>query len=814
MLCSKRWLDALVKIDATSKDFSDAMTMSGSMVEGYAIEGEQVTGVVLGEIKSIIAHPGADNLFITKVDVGGKVVQILTAAKNLKVGDRVPTALDGATLAGGVKIANRTMQGEVSEGMLCSLQELGLHQGDFPYASPDGIFVVEEPGNLGDDIRTVIGLDDTIFEFEITSNRPDCLSMIGLAQEAAATYDLPFERPQPAVRGSGGDINTFVSVEVKNTDLCRRYVAKAVKNVKIGPSPRWMRERLRAAGMRPINNIVDITNYVMLEYGQPLHAFNYDELPEGKIIVRNAREGEKLTTLDGVERILNPDMLMICDVNGPTGIAGVMGGLGSGIASDTNCVVFESANFENVSIRVTSRTLGLRSESSARFEKGLDDQMCMNAALRACELVELLGCGDVVDGVIDIDNTDYAPTLLTLKTGWINGLLGTDISEQRMVHMLRRLDFTVDGQTPDADLMIRALDKLGFKPDGPVITVPSYRGDVEMDADIAEEVARIYGYNNIPNTQIQGAAAGALTPRQQFDRDLNNTLVGFGLHEILTYTFISPKAYDRISLSEDAELRHSVVVTNPLGEDTSLMRRTALPSMMDILSRNFKNRNPEAYLYEMAKTFRPDADINKLPYEAYRLTIGIYDPGADYYTLKGMVDALLSHLKVDPRAISYEAVTDHPTFHPGRCATLVVDGKAVGLLGEVHPAVMANYDMEGRAYMADLSCNLLYDSANRNIQYKSMPRYPASTRDIALVCDAALPIQTLEKAIWGAIPDILESAILFDIYEGTQVEAGKKSVAYNLVLRSAEGTLTDEQVDSAIASALQALTAIGAVIRS
>ncbi len=793
MLCSKRWLDTLVKTEDSPKSFSDALTMSGSKVEGYTVEAEEITGVVLGQVLSIDPHPTSDHLLILKVDIGEKTLQILTAATNLKVGDRVPTAVDGATLADGLAITTRTMQDQLSEGMVCSLAELGLQVADFPYASADGIFVVEEPGSLGQDIREVLGLNDTVFEFEITPNRPDCLSMIGIAREVAATYGQKFVPDKPKVKGAGGDIRDLVSVEVENPELCRRYVAKAVKNVKVGPSPRWMRERLRAAGMRPINNIVDITNYVMLEYGQPMHAFNYAQLPEGKIIVRNARPGETLTTLDGIERILSPEMLMICDINGPTGIAGVMGGLGSGIAEDTSCVVFESANFDNVSIRLTSRKLGLRSESSARFEKGLDGQLCMEAALRACELVELLGCGEVIDGVIDVDNTNYTPTSLPLRADWINTHLGTDISE--------------------AD-MITILTNLGFRMENGLIQVPSYRADVTMDADISEEVARIYGYNNIPSTQVTGAAAGLLTERQRFDSSLESAVVGLGFQETLTYTFISPRAYDRIGLPDQHPLRRSVVVTNPLGEDTSLMRRTALPSLLDVLSRNYKNRSPRAWLYEMAKTFTPLESADQLPIEEYRLTLALYDAEADYYTLKGVVEALLRHCKIDRRLVRYEPVTDHPTFHPGRCAKLLVGDKEIGLFGEAHPAVVKNYDMEGRVCLGDLSINLLFELANRNPQYTAMPRYPASTRDLALVCDASLPAQTMEQAIWSAIPELLEDVVLFDIYEGAQLEAGKKSVAFSLTLRSKQGTLTDEQVDAAVASALSALEQVGARLRA
>ena len=583
MHCSMRWLSEYVKTDVTPRQYAEDLTMSGSKVEGYEIEGSESSGVVVGKILSLAPHENADSLQICQIDIGAsEAVQIVTGAKNISVGDVIPVATNGAKLPGGKEINSAPLRGVMSNGMLCSLGELGLTQHDFPYAEENGIFIIKEECTLGQDIQSAIGLNDTVVEFEITSNRPDCLSILGLARETAATYHQSFTPATPVVKGSGGDINELLSVEVKNAELCPRYMARMVKNIKVEPSPRWMRERLRACGVRPINNIVDITNYVMLEYGQPLHAFDSRFIAGNKIIVRNASEGESIVTLDGNPRNLTSDMLVICDAEKPSAIAGVMGGEHSSIVDDTNTIIFESANFLGSSVRITAKKLGMRTESSAKYEKGLDPANCLGAVNRACELVELLGAGEVVDGIIDIDNSDHTPKTITLDYAWINSFLGINLSEDEMISILTNAGFTVENN---------------------VITVPSYRSDVEHKADIAEEVARFFGYNNIPTTAIKGSVEGAYTKRQLAERKVTDTLVATGLNEITTYTFISPKYYDKIRLAEDDTQRRSVVITNPPGEDTSIMRTTAVPSMLEVLARNRNNNNKPASLFDISTDF-------------------------------------------------------------------------------------------------------------------------------------------------------------------------------------------------------------------
>ena len=621
---SLRWLGDYVDTGVTPKQFCDAMTMSGSKVECYSEEADYITNCVVGRIINIEKHPDADKLQVCQVDVGDRSVQIVTAATNVFEGALVPVALDNSTLANGVKIKKGKLRGVVSEGMMCSVAELGVTVHDFPYAIEDGIMIIEECCKPGDNIRDALGLNDTTVEFEITSNRPDCLSVIGLAREAAATFDKELHLPQPKVQHESGNINDLLSVEVKNPNLCRRYVARMVRDIKIAPSPRWMRERLRASGVRPINNLVDITNYVMLEYGQPMHAFDYKYLKGGKIVVRNAAEGESITTLDGVERKLTPDMLVICDEEKPSCVAGVMGGEYSGIQDDTNTVVFESANFLGSSVRITAKKLGMRTESSGRFEKGLDSRMCMDAVNRACQLVEMLGAGEVVGGYIDIDNANEAPVTVDFCPEWINRFLGIDISEEKMISIL---------------------EKIGYKVENGVITVPSFRaGDTRHKADIAEEIARFYGYDVIPNTAVTGAAQGGLTAEQKFEKRLGELLRANGCYEIETYSFISPKYYDKINLPEDSELRRSVVITNPLGEDTSVMRTTCVPSMLEVIARNYNNRNLAGRLYEMGKVYLPKETPDILPDERAVAVVGTFGDKEDFFALKGILNEAFEKL--------------------------------------------------------------------------------------------------------------------------------------------------------------------------
>lgn len=789
---SIRWLKDYVDIgDISMRDFSEAMSMSGSKVEGWTTEFEDVKNVVVGKILSVEPHPDSDHLVICQLDVGQQEpVQIVTGASNVHVGDMVPAALHKSQLPNGVKITKGKLRGVMSNGMMCSIAELNLTKGDFPYAAEDGIFLLQEDCQVGQDIASAIGCNDTCVEFEITPNRPDCLSVLGLAREAAVTFGKELKMHTPQVKGCGGDIHDYLSVEVRNPQLCPRYTAKVVKNVKIGPSPRWMRERLRASGVRPIDNIVDITNYVMLEYGQPMHAFDIEYVKDHKIIVRNAVSGETIQTLDGVDRTLSEDMLVIADSEKASAVAGVMGGEHSGINENTHTVVFESACFKGSSVRITAKKLGMRTESSGRFEKGLDAQNCLPAVMRACELVELLGAGEVVDGVIDVDNTNYQPTRIHLDADWTNRFLGTDIPKEQMVKILTDLQFQMEGDE---------------------IIVPSFRSDVEHKADIAEEIARFYGYNNIPTTIAKGSPEGGYNEYQKFERVVNQNMLAQGMYEIMTYSFVSPKQYDKIRLPKDDPKRQSVVIRNPLGEDTSIMRTNAIPSMMDILSKNYNNRNGAVSLYEIGNEYIP-VEGELLPDEVPNLVLGMYGDDKDFFTLKGVVENLLDTLAI--REYDVDAKSDDPTFHPGRCAVLSKDGEEFGIIGEVHPLVCANYGINTRVYVGKLKLRKLFAMMDTQRSYVPMPKFPASTRDLALLCDDALPVMTMEKAIKAAAGKILEKIELFDVYKGSQIAQGKKSVAFNISMRASDRTLNDEEVNGAMSKILKALEELGAQIRS
>lgn len=790
MNLSMKWLSDYVTIEDDPRSFSHKMTMSGSKVEGYQKEGSEFDHVIVGEILSVDKHPDADKLVVCKVNVGKEEpIQIVTAATNVFAGAKVPVAMDGAHLPGGVKIKKGKLRGVESNGMFCSIAELGVTVNDFPYAIEDGIFIIQEDCVPGDDVHAACGIDDISVEFEITSNRPDCLSVIGLAREAAATYDVPLRLKKPVVQGSGGDIGDYLSVTVENQQLCLRYMAKVVKNVKIAPSPRWMRERLRASGVRPINNLVDITNYVMLEYGQPMHAFDLNYVAGNQIVVRNAKAGERITTLDGTDHELSEDMLVICDAQKPAAVAGVMGGEYSGIMDDTHTVVFESACFHGASVRRTAKKLGLRTESSGRFEKGLDPHICEDALLRACELVELLGAGEVVDGMVDCFGSEKPPVRLKLEHDWINRFLDIDLSAEEMTRILKKLDFEVEGDE---------------------VIAPSFRIDIEHKADIAEEIARFYGYDKIPVTAIRGTAQGKLTEEQLFERKIHQTMLALGCSQINTYSFISPKYYDKIGLPADDPLRRSVVISNPLGEDTSVMRTTSLPSMMEILARNYNNRLPKAYLYELASEYIPTTE-DQLPIEKKNVTIGLFGPEADYYVLKGMVETLLRQLNIgEPDIERYEEMP----FHPGRSAKFIVDGVVVGLLGEVHPKVLDQYGIGVKCYLAKLDLTALLESVMPERTYQELPKFPATSRDISVVCDEEVQMLDVEKAIRKAVGKILEKVELFDVYRGEQVAKGKKSLSFAIRMRSYDHTLKDEEADGAMKKVLKALDAMGISLRS
>lgn len=799
---SMKWLSDYVKVDEPVKKFCYDMTMSGSKVERFDTEGEEISNVVVGKVLSVVPHEDSDHLVVCQVDVGkGEPIQIVTGAQNIHGGEVVPVALDGSTLPKGIKIKKGKLRGVESNGMLCSLGELGLTVHDFPYAIEDGIFVLQdeegcEPIKIGEDIRDAIGLNDTCVEFEITSNRPDCMSVIGLAREAGATFDVPVELKKPQYKGVDGDIDADLSVEVKNTKLCTRYAAALVKNVKIGPSPRWMRERLRGCGVRPINNLVDITNYVMLEYGHPMHAFDLRYVSGNKIVVRNADKGEKITTLDGIERELSEEMLVIADAEKPVAVAGVMGGEYSGIMDDTTTVVFEAACFNGASVRTTAKKLGMRTDASSRFEKGLDAENCYDALMRACQLVEMLGAGEVLTKIIDKDYSDKTPKCVEFDSKWINNFLGTDI--------------------PESD-MIKYLDKLGFEVKDGKAYAPKWRIDIEVKADIAEEVARIYGYNNIPLTIIRGIAQAKLTPEQKYTRKLERTMLSIGCNEISTYSFVSPKNFDKIRIPADSPLRKTVVITNPLGEDTSVMRTTIIPSMCEVLARNYNYRNAEARLYEIGNEYIPVSG-KELPDEPARLAIGMYGNNVDFYDIKGAVDEIMEEMGItdyDVTACTEGCpIEEYVAFHPGRSAIVTKDDTVLAIMGELHPETLENYEIGVKAYVAKLLIPEMMSVSVTEKTYKPLPKFPATTRDLSVVCDDSITVASLEKAIKNAVGKILEKVTLFDVYKGSQIAEGKKSVSFSISMRSMESTLTDEQADAAMKRVLKAMTEFGAELRA
>ena len=898
MKLSRKWLSEFVAVDANDKKFAEAMTLSGSKVEITEDLGAEIQNVAAGRIVKMERHPDSDHMWICQLDVGeAEPLQIVTGAWNIHEGDLVPVAKHKSTLPGGKKIEKGKLRGVLSNGMLCSLSELGLDERDFPYAAitaaallndykpidpekpsipadiqpgykifgsvvaaqvlectplgdgsyhtcmmvkdatvcpdircdnvhagdfvayntktdtictledlhaeqkefphciPDGIFVMREDCKPGDDIRPVVGLDDHVVEFEITPNRPDCLSVIGLAREVSATFDKPCLFHQPEVKGGAeGVLPELLDVETPDPDLCPRYTARMVRNVKIAPSPKWMRERLRANGVRPINNIVDITNYVMLEYGQPMHAFDYRYVKGGKIIVRRARAGEELTTLDGNVRKLTPDMLVIADDTRAVGLAGVMGGMNSEIVSDTVDVVFESANFDGACIRKTALALGMRTEASAKFEKGLDILNTLPAVDRACELVELLGAGEVVDGVIDILNYVPQPRTLPVEPDKINALLGINVSENVMYTTLQKLGFTT------------------VKERG-MIQVPSWRMDVEGMADLAEEVARFYGYNNIPDTLSSGLnPRRGWSPVQQAENAIGAFCRGLGYSEIITYSFISPGYYDKINLPADSPLRESVKILNPLGEDTSIMRATTLPSMLEILARNNHYRNKSVTLYELGRVYFAKNDGSGMADEPKILSLGAYGPDMDFYGIKGAVEAVLEGLRIEN--VRYEAESGNPSYHPGRCAKVYSGQRLLGVLGQIHPAVAANYDVDCPLYAAELPFDALFASMGGAPVYQPLPRFPAVTRDISLVCDAKTSVGALEDCIRRGAKGLLKTVSLFDVYTGPGIPEGKKSAAFSLELRADDRSLTAQEADEDVQGILALLKSeLNAVLR-
>ena len=786
MKLNRKWLnEEFVDLSGVpDREFVETMTIAGQKVETYERLDAELRNVVVGRVVSITRHTNSDHMWVCQIDVGaGEPVQIVTGAQNVHEGDLVPVAQHNSWLPGGVHITKGKLRGEISNGMLCSLKELGLTLNDFPYAIEDGIWILQEDCKPGDDINTVIGNDDTVVDFEITNNRPHCYSILGLAREAAAAFNKPMRHHDPVVRGgAAGELSELLEVEVPAEDLCRRYTARMVRNVKIAPSPKWLRQRLRANGVRPINNIVDITNYVMLEYGQPMHAFDYRYVGSGKIIVRRSEPGETLTTLDGNVRTLTPGMLVIADETKPIGLAGIMGGENSEIMDDTVDVVFESANFNGTSIRQTALALGMRTEASGKFEKNIDPLLTLPAVDRACELVELLGAGEVMDGVIDVLNDIPEPRTIELEPDRINALLGTDISEADMVEYLRRLEIPVEGHE---------------------IRVPSWRPDLVGMADIAEEVGRLFGYNNIPTTTFRGAATeGGYTEAMKLENRAGSLCRSLGYSEILTYSFVSPSIFDQIRLPEDSSLRNAMRIQNPLGEDASIMRTVALPSMLAILARNNAYHNDAVKLYELAKVYLPKPG-QILPDEPKHLVLGTYGEHADFFKMKGEIEAFLRGMNV-PEA-RYTAEKHDPTFHPGRCARVSVGGVDLGCFGQIHPLVARSYGIDGEIFAAELNFTALLSLQLPEKTYTPLPKYPAVTRDIAVVCDEAVTVAALSDCIRAAGGKLLRSVELFDIYRGKGIASGSKSAAFRLTLRADDRTLTDADSDGVVSAVLAAL---------
>lgn len=786
MKLNRKWLheDFVDLSHISDKEYVEKMTVFGQKVETYERMDAQIKNVVVGKVASIVRHENSDHMWVCQVDVGQEEpVQIVTGAQNVQQGDLVPAALHNSWLPGGIHITKGKLRGVASNGMLCSFSELGLTQNDVPGAYADGIWVLnDEDCKPGDNINTVIGNDDTIVDFEITNNRPDCYSIIGLARESAAAFGLQMKHHEPKVHGSdAGSIFDMLDVEVPADALCNRYTSRMVKNVKIAPSPKWLRQRLRTNGVRPINNIVDITNYVMLEYGQPMHAFDYRYVGSGKIIVREAEENESLTTLDGMVRQLEPGMLVIADEEKAIGLAGIMGGENSEIANDTTTVVFESANFNGTSIRQTALKLGMRTDASGKFEKSLDPMLTVPAVERACELVELLGAGDVMDGIIDIINYVPVQKILALEPEKINKLLGTDISKEDMVRYLNLLEIPVENDT---------------------IIVPSFRPDLNLMADIAEEIGRSYGYNEIPTTAFKTSTQGGYSQAMVMESTAGQLCRSLGYSEIITYSFVSPSVFDQIRIPANAALRNAMRIQNPLGEDTSIMRTIALPSMLDILSRNNANQNKSAKLYELAKIYLPK-EGQTLPDEPKMLLLGSYGANETFFTMKGELDAIFTGLRL-PKA-SYCAVKDNPSYHPGRCAQVKIGDVVLGYIGQVHPLVAFNYDIEAEIYCAEINFSALMDLRLPEPTYTPLPKYPTVTRDLAVVCNEAVTVADAENVISAAAGKLLRKIRLFDIYRGPGVPEGSKSMAFSMELRADDRTLTDADSEQVISKVLNAL---------
>lgn len=803
------WLKAYVPdLNVEVPDFVDAITLSGSHVEGYEKKDKNLEKIVVGKIEKIERHPDADKLIICQVNIGAEApIQIVTGAPNLKEGDLVPTVLDGGKVAGGhdggplpeqgIKIKKGKLRGVESFGMMCAIEELGASRELYPEAPEDGVYVFPEDSGVtpGEDAIEALGLHDAVVEYEITSNRVDCFSMIGMAREAAATYGLPFHPPVVPDTTKGGEVEQYASVEVEATDLCPRYCARVVKNLKIGPSPKWMRERLAAQGIRSINNLVDITNYVMEEYGQPMHAFDLDTVAGHKIVVKRAKDGDKFVTLDGQERTLDSGVLMICDGEKEIGIAGIMGGENSMVTDSISTLLFEAACFDGTNIRLASKRIGLRTDASSKFEKGLDPNLALEAINRACQLVEELGCGEVVEGVIDIYPNPVEPWELPFEPEKMNRLLGMDISEEMMLDFFGRLGLTYHKETNQ-------------------LTIPTYRQDLHCMADLAEEVARLYGYDKLPSTLPCGEATVGKKSFEMLVEDVvRDVCENNGFSGGMTYSFESPKVYDKLLIPEDSALRKAIVIANPLGEDFSIMRTISLNGMITSLATNYNRRNKDARLYEIGNIYLPrELPLTELPEERKMLTLGMYGEG-DFFTMKGVVEELFRKLGLF-QAFTYNPQGGYPFLHPGRQAAIQKGEMVLGYIGQLHPEVVDNYDMKGEAYVAVIDLPKLASLATFDRKYEGVAKFPASTRDLSMVMEKNIFVGQVEAVIKKHGGKLLESYELFDVYEGEQVGKGKKSVAYTMTFRAKDRNLETNEVNAITEKIIEGLKKLGIELRS
>lgn len=782
-----KWLKDYVDIDVDIDTYCDEMTMSGSKVETYEKLGEDIEKVVVGKILEIEKHPDADKLVVTKVDVGSKVIQIVTGANNINVGDYIPVALEGAKLPGGIKIKKGKLRGIESNGMMCSVEELGFTSEDFEEAPEDGIYIFQEEQELGSDVKPFFGLDDVVVEYEITSNRPDCFGILGIAREAAATFNKDLKYPDMSYPTIEGDPSAYASVSIEDEKLCARYMGKIVKNVKVGPSPKWMQQKLIAAGLRPINNIVDITNFILVEMGQPMHAFDVETLEDKKIIVRNAREGEEIISLDGEERKLDPSMLVIADAKKPIAIAGIIGGENTKITDKTTTILFEAANFDGTSVRLSSKKLGLRTDAASKFVKYLDPNNVEAAMNRACHLISLLGAGEIVEEAIDAYPAKRNPVTISYSPDNINKLLGTEITEAEMVKIFKNIECKVDENNH-------------------TVIAPTFRPDLTIEADLAEEVARFYGYDNLPVTLATGTpTVGKKNYGQKIEDITRRAMENCGLSEAFIYSFESPKVFDKINIPVGHRLRDTATISNPLGEDFSVMRTTTVNGMLNALSLNFNRRNESAKLYELGKVYLPkQVPLTELPDEKLKLTIGMYGR-CDFYDAKGVLETLFDKLDILSK-ISYDPNVDAPYLHPGRKASILVnDSKVIGMIGEIHPNVADKYEIDDRAYIAVVDMELLVKYSNLDHNYEPVAKYPAVNRDLAFLVKDEILVQDIEKILKQRGGKTLESYKLFDVYKGEQIEEGYKSIAYSLVFRSKDHTLSEKEINKVMSKILNGL---------